>query len=128
MPAQVQGRRDAEDIVQTSEQSKTVNCRHYPMTFIPNFSTLKGEPQSKGENDQAYAESQQQRKLERDLRAARRDLEVMKAQGADADRIRAQEDRVNRASDRIDDFCAETGRTRRKDREYTPINATWPEE
>ncbi len=105
-----------------------VNCGHYPTVFIPGFSVLRGEPQNPEANAETYAESQQQRKLERDLREARRDLEVMKAQGADADRIRAQEDRVNRASDKIDDFCAETGRTRRKDREYTQINATWPEE
>lgn len=98
------------------------------MTFIPGFSTLKGEPQDPEENEKAYEESQQQRALERKLRYERRDLEVLKAQGADADAIRAQERKVDAASHKIDAFCDETSRARRRNREYTPINATWPDE
>ena len=104
-----------------------VNCRHYPMNFIPSFSTLKGEPQDPGENEQAYAESQQQRALERKLREERRDLAVLKAQGAPEDEIRAQRAKVSKASSDIDAFCDETGRARRRSREYTPVDATWPE-
>ena len=126
MPAQVQGRSNAEDIVRSSEQSKTVNCRHYPMTFIPGFSTLKGEPQDPEENAKTYAESQQQRALERKLREEKRDLEVMKAQGADPEVIKAQRAKVAKASSDIDDFCEETGRARRRNREYTPVNAKFP--
>ena len=105
-----------------------VNCKHYPMTFIPGFSDIKGEPQDPEENEKTYAESQQQRALERRLRNEKRDLAVMKAQGASEDQIRAQKDRVNRASSDIDTFCDETGRARRRNREFTPINATWPVE
>ena len=105
-----------------------VNCRHYPMTFIPGFSTLKGEPQSPEENEKTYAESQEQRRLERKLREEKRDLDVMKAQGAPEADIKAQKERVKQASQDIDDFCESTGRTRRRNREYTPVNATWPEE
>jgi hypothetical protein len=103
-----------------------VNCRHYPMTFIPKFSTLKGQPQDPEENAEAYELSQQQRGLERRLREERRDLAVLKAQGAGEDEIRAQRQRVSTASSRIDEFCDEHGLPRRKNREYTPINATWP--
>lgn len=103
-----------------------VNCRHYPMNFIPGFSTLKGQPQDPEENEQAYAESQQQRALERRLREERRDLAVLKAQGAPEDEIRAQRAKVSKASSDIDAFCDETGRARRRSREYTPVNATWP--
>ncbi len=103
-----------------------VNCRHYPMNFIPGFSTLKGEPQDPEENEQAYAESQQQRALERKLREERRDLAVLKAQGADPEAIQAQRAKVSKASSDIDAFCDETGRARRRSREYTPVDATWP--
>ena len=105
-----------------------VNCGHYPMTFIPGFSSLRGEPQSPEENEKTYAESQQQRALERKLREEKRDLEVLKAQGAPADQIRAQKERVSQASRNIDDFCDATGRTRRREREAAPVRATWPNE
>ena len=105
-----------------------VNCKHYPLTFIPGFSALRGEPQDPEENAKAYAQSQEQRRLERRLREEKRDLAIMRAQGADPDQIRTQRERVNRASDRIDEFCEQTGLPRRKNREYTPINATWPVE
>ena len=105
-----------------------VNCRHYPMTFIPGFSTLKGEPQSPEDNAKTYAESQEQRRLERKLREEKRDLDVMKAQGAPEAEIKAQKERVKAASQDIDDFCESTGRTRRRNREYTPVNPDWPEE
>lgn len=104
-----------------------VNCRHYPMTFIPGFSTIKGEPQDEEENTLEYEQSQQQRELERKLRYERRDLATLKAQGADAEAIRKQQEKVNRANDDLDDFCDRTGRKRRKSREYTPINATFPD-
>jgi len=103
-----------------------VNCRHYPMNFIPGFSTIKGEPQDPEENEQAYAESQQQRALERRLREEKRDLEVMQAQGADPEAIKAQRAKVKQASADIDKFCEDTGRARRRNREATPVDAKWP--
>jgi hypothetical protein len=103
-----------------------VNCKHYPMAFIPGFSALRGEPQDPGENAEAYALSQQQRGLERRLRYEKRDLAVMNAQGASEDEIRAQRERVNRASANIDDFCDEHDLPRRRSREYTPVNAKFP--
>ena len=75
-----------------------VNCKHYPMTFIPGFSALRGEPQDPEENAETYALSQEQRGLECKLREEKRDLAVMKAHGADEAAIRAQRERVNRAS------------------------------
>ena len=102
-----------------------INCRHYPMTFIPGFSTLKGQPQDPEENEKAYAESQEQRRLERKLREEKRDLAVMKAQGASEEEIKAQQQRVKQASADIDQFCEDTGRARRRNREYTPVNASF---
>lgn len=88
---------------------------------------MRGYPQSEEENAKTYAESQQQRALERKLRAEKRDLEVLKAQGADADAINAQKARARKASSDLDKFCDETGRHRRKSREYTPIKASFPD-
>ena len=104
-----------------------INCKHYPMTFIPGFSSLKGEPQPPEENDTAYAESQQQRFLERRLREEKRDLEVLKAQGAGADLIREQRQRILAASNDITVFCEQTGRARDRARETAPVIATWPD-
>ena len=104
-----------------------VNCGHYPMVFIPGVSTLKGEPQDPEENAKTYAESQQQRALERKLREEKRDLEVMKAQGASPQEIAAQKERVKKADSDIEQFCQDTGRARKKSREYTPVNAEFPE-
>lgn len=104
-----------------------INCKHYPMTFIPGVSTLRGQPQDPEENEQAYAESQEQRALERKLRKEKLDLSVLKAEGADEEMIKAQRDRVRKASADIDDFCDRTGRARRRNREYTPINASFPD-
>ena len=103
-----------------------VNCGHYPMTFIPGFSTVKGEPQDEEENAKTYAESQQQRELERRLREERRDLAVMRAQGAPESEILHQKERIKAADTAIEDFCSDTGRTRRKDREGGPVRTTWP--
>lgn len=104
-----------------------VNCGHYPMVFIPGVSTIKGDPQDPEENAETYAESQQQRALERKLREEKRDLEVLKAQGASEEELKAQRARVRKASADIDAFCDETGRTRKRQRETAPVNATWPD-
>jgi hypothetical protein len=104
-----------------------VNCGHYPMVFVPGFSTIKGQPQSEEENAKAYQESQQQRALERKIRAEKRDLEVLKAQGASEDQIKAQREKVRQASQNVQDFCDKTGRARHRDREYVQVDAKWPE-
>ena len=105
-----------------------VNCRHYPKTFVPGFSRMSGDPQPPEENAEVYAQSQQQRELERKLRKEKLDLDVLKAQGATPDEIKAQRARVSAASAELESFCEETGRARRRNREYTPVNATWPDD
>lgn len=104
-----------------------INCKHYPMVFIPGISSIRGQQQNPEENEKAYEESQEQRALERKLRREKLDLEVMKAQGADEAAILAQRDRVRAASADIDEFCNATGRARRRNREYAPIMADFPD-
>jgi hypothetical protein len=104
-----------------------INCGHYPIPFIPGFSRIRPPEQNKEENDKEYQESQQQRALERKLRYEKRDLAVLKAQGASEDEIKAQRLRVKNARTELNDFCNETGRARRSNREQTPIKATFPD-
>ena len=52
---------------------------------------------------------------------------MLEAQGADSEAIKAQRAKVRAASAEVEAFCDETGRTRRRSREYTPVRATWPE-
>lgn len=103
-----------------------VNCKHYPMTFIPGFSTLKGQPQDPEENAEAYALSQQQRGMERKLREEKRDLAVMKAQGASDVDIQRQKAKVSRANSELQSFCDEHDMPRRRNREFTPVDAKFP--
>ena len=104
-----------------------INCGHYPMVFIPGFSSVRGEPQDPEENAKAYEESQRQRALERKLRDEKLTYDVEKARGADPERLRYQRQKVRDASNELDQFCKDTGRARRRYREYHPINATWPD-
>ena len=104
-----------------------INCKHYPTPFIPGVSAIRGQVQDKEANDKEYAESQKQRQLERNLREEKRDLEILKAQGAPEDMIKAQRERVRKASDDIQDFCDETGRVRRRNRESVYMKREFPE-
>lgn len=104
-----------------------INCGHYPIPFIPGFSRMREPQQDKEENAKQYEEVQEQRRLERELRYQRRDLAVLKAQGAGEEEIRKQKMKVRQASDKLDDYCDEKGLARKRSREYTPVNAEWPE-
>ena len=104
-----------------------INCGHYPMVFIPGFSSLRGEPQDPEENAKTYEESQKQRALERKVRDEKLKYDVEKARGADPERLKYQRQKVRDASHELDQFCKDTGRARRRYREYHPVNATWPD-
>lgn len=104
-----------------------VNCGHYPIPFFPGFSKQRPPEQNEEENAKEYAESQQQRALERKVREEKRELEVMKAQGATKEEIDAQRIRVKNANTELNDFCKQTGRARQPGRTSTPINATFPD-
>ena len=104
-----------------------VNCGHYPIPFIPGFSRIRKARQDAEGNAEAYQNTQKQRYLERKLRDEKRDLEVMKAQGASEDELKEQRKRIRSASQDIDTFCEDNGLTRRRNRETAPVRATWPD-
>ena len=89
-----------------------INCKHEPIVVIPGVSNPSGAENIKPKevNDKAYAESQQQRALERKIRKAKREVEM----GDDSEEAKQ---RVKDAQAEMRQFIAETGRTRRYDRE-----------
>ena len=91
-----------------------INCGHYPIPIVPGVTIPHGadDIQSEEVNDKAYKESQVQRALERDIRAAKRDLEMLGDTATDEDR-----QRLKRAQENMATFIADTGRSRRYDRE-----------
>ena len=104
-----------------------INCKHYPTPFIPGVSVVDGQPQSEEENAKTYAESQQQRRLERKIREEKRDLMMLKAQNAPDEMIKAQRAKIRQTDDDIDAFCAETGRARRQSREGVYTQRDFPD-
>ena len=104
-----------------------INCKHYPTPFIPGVSLIRGEPQSPEANEKAYEESQHQRALERKIREQKRDLDMMKAQGASPEAIKAQRAKIRETDDEIDAFCEQTGRTRRQNREAVYTKREFPD-
>ena len=101
-----------------------INCGHSPIPIIPGLTIPHAQDfvQPKEENDKAYAESQQQRALEREIRAAKRAIEM-------GDDSKEAKDRVKEAQAAMREFIDRTGRTRRYDREslYGSKKAPTPE-
>ena len=91
-----------------------INCGHFPIPIVPGVTIPHGADniQPKEANDKAYQESQQQRALEREIRAAKREVEM-------AGDLASPEmkKRVRDAQAQMREFIERTGRTRRYDRE-----------
>ena len=102
-----------------------VNCGHHPELFVPGATMVPELRQDEEENARVYALSQKQRGLEREFRAARLYVAVAKAQG-DAEGLKTAREKLKDADGALSRFEAETGRRRRREREYAPVNATWP--
>ena len=103
-----------------------INCGHHPELFVPGATKVPEVRQSEEENAKTYALSQKQRGLEREFRQARLDRDVAEAQGDEAG-LKAATEKLRRADEKLDRFEKDTGRRRRREREYAPVNAKWPE-
>lgn len=104
-----------------------INCKHYPKPFIPGVSIIRGQPQDEEANARTYAESQEQRRLERKLREEKRDLMMAKAQGAPEEEIKRLRAKTRQSSQDIEDFCEQTGRARHRDREAVYTKRQFPD-
>ena len=97
-----------------------INCGHHPIPMIPGFSyPQEGPTQTKAENDKEYEQSQIQRQYERQVREAKRDLEIAKATGDEA-AIKDAKQKVAQEQAKVRAYTKETGRARRYDREQIP--------
>lgn len=91
-----------------------INCGHFPIVVIPGVTIPHGADaiQPEEENAAAYAESQEQRRLEREIREAKRVVEMAGDAATPEDRAA-----VRKAQAEMREFIERTGRTRRYDRE-----------
>lgn len=95
-----------------------INCQHEPLPVTPGISTPAYVPeeaeQTKAENDKGYALRQEQRSLERDIRAAKRE-QIVQQPGTDA--YKAAGAKVREAQANIRAFTAENDLQRNRGRE-----------
>lgn len=93
-----------------------VNCGHFVTPFIPGISEQRFRSYPEEKNNQQYEESQKQRYLERRIRKAKRELNMMQAMG-DEQGIQEAKQKVRDRQQAMRDFIDSSGRTRRYNRE-----------
>lgn len=94
-----------------------INCMHHPITVIPGVTIPSDTPkEDKKENDRIYAESQEQRGLERKIRYAKQRVAMYEAAG-DKEGAEKAAQQIKDAQAEMRAFIKRTGRTRRNDRE-----------
>jgi len=98
-----------------------VNCTHYLIPFVPGISVKQeGLDISKEENERLYKQSQEQRRLEREIRSAKREAEVFKS-GNDESGYKEAMQLVRDRQATMREFIDESGRARRYDREQIEV-------
>lgn len=93
-----------------------VNCRHRVFNFFPGISVPIAQSFSEEENTKYYEATQKLRKLERDIRSLKKQLNCAKAIN-DVDGVKSLKKKVLAKSKQIDSFCDENGITRDHSRE-----------
>ena len=93
-----------------------VNCRHRMHPFVPGISTPNPIGFSEEENRKAYELSQQQRKLERDMRKLKKKKAAAEAMG-DKETAKKLKEKIKLKSDEIDKFCEDNKLKRDYNRE-----------
>lgn len=95
-----------------------INCGHNPLTFVPGYSVPRAQeltPEEEQENALQYAQSQQQRYLEREVRNAKTEALAYDAAGDKEGFVLASQ-KVKQTQADYAAFCKQTGRTPRTDR------------
>lgn len=93
-----------------------INCRHKMYPYIEGITRKTYRIYPHAENKRIYAESQKQRYLEREIRKAKRELQMLEAVGNE-ELIQSAKARVREKQANMRAFIDETERTRRYDRE-----------
>lgn len=95
-----------------------INCGHFPETFVDGFSVPRYNeltPEDEAKNAIEYAQSQQQREIEREIRQAKTDAAALDAMG-DKEGFKEAAAKVKEKQNEYKQFCESTGRTPRLDR------------
>ena len=95
-----------------------INCGHNLLTFVPGYSVPRAQeltPEEEQENALQYAQSQQQRYLEREVRHAKTEALAYDAAGDKEGFVLASQ-KVKQTQADYAAFCKQTGRTPRTDR------------
>lgn len=94
-----------------------INCRHVMYPYIEGVTVKRYKPYSKKDTDKAYRLSQEQRRLEREIRRAKKEKMMLeKAKASDYDIQKAKEKVANKQK-AMRMFIKESDRRRRYDRE-----------
>lgn len=94
----------------------SINCSHILYPFWEGVSIAREPAQSEAQNEAMYAESQNQRALERSTRSAKRELSVVQETG-DMQAINEARQTVRDRQREMREFLDDTGRTRQYSRE-----------
>ena len=93
-----------------------INCGHHPITVIPGVTIPRDrQKQNKAENDKQYELSQEQRRLEREVRYAKQKAAMLEAAG-DKEGFTEESLKIKQKQAAYNAFCKQTGRTKRLDR------------
>ena len=92
-----------------------INCGHHIYPYIEGVSTQTYFPYYKEENDKLYKQKQEQRKLEREVRSAKREVSMLNAAG-DKEGAKFAKERVKSRTAAYNAYCEKTGLPRKADR------------
>lgn len=93
-----------------------INCGHVSYPYIEGYTIHRDQPIETEANDEAYKLSQQQRAIERGIRAAKREEAMLRVAG-DPEGAAEAKAKVKALQKTMRGFIEETGRTRRRNRE-----------
>ena len=92
-----------------------INCGHTPYPFVDGVSVQSFQPHDKAENDAAYQMSQVQRYMERKVRKAKTEADMLEAAG-DLDGAKALRKRAREQNRELKDWCEKNGQDYKPDR------------
>ncbi len=92
-----------------------INCGHVQYPFVPGINFQRYFPYPKEENDRRYMQFQQQRAMERGIRAAKRECMMLQETG-DTEGLQKASLRLRNQKEKYSAHCKETGLRQHNDR------------
>lgn len=92
-----------------------INCGHFIYPYIEGVSVQRYFPYDKEENDKLYKQKQEQRRLEREVRSAKREVSMLNAAG-DKEGAKLAKETVKQKTAKYNEYCEKVGLPRKADR------------